>query len=150
MKRFFTRKSIVFLGILAALGIAAFGAYAYYSSSGTGSGSATAGDAYTANSIALSSDSISGLYPGGAAVPVVVHVHNPNPGAAFVNQITGSVADSGSCLGSWFTVAPIAYGQDIPKGANGPDASTTVTFNDNGANQDDCQNAALTINWSSN
>jgi hypothetical protein len=90
------------------------------------------------------------LFPGGAAVPVTVHVHNPGSGAEFVNQITGTVADNGACLGSWFTVAPISYGQDVPAGSNGPNTSTTVTMADTGGNQDACQNASMTINWSSN
>jgi hypothetical protein len=150
MKFIKSKKGVALLATLAVAVLAAVGAYAYYTSSGTGTGSATGGAAYAANSVQLSSDAISGLYPGGDAVPVTVHVHNPNPGAAYVDQITGSVADNGGCMGSWFTVAPIDYGQDVAKESDGPNTSTTVTFNDNSGDQDACQNASLTITWSSN
>jgi len=151
MKKFLTsKKGIALFATMIVAIAAAVSAYAYYTSSGTGSGTATGGSAYAANSVQLSSAPISGLYPGGDPVAATVSVHNPNPGAAFVNQITGSVATSGLCLGSWFTVAPITYGHDIAKGAAGPDATTNVTFNDNGGNQNACQDTALTITWSSN
>ena len=44
-------------------------------------------------------------------------------------------------LGSWFTVAPISYATDVAKTADGPDGTTTVTFNDDSlVNQNACQN----------
>jgi hypothetical protein len=151
MKQFLrSKKAIVPLATMVATVVAALGAFADYSGPGAGLVTATAGAAYDPNTVQLSSDDIRGrLYPGGDPVNVTVHVHNPNPGAAFVDQITGSVANGGDCLGSWFTVAPIDYATNVAKHADGADAATTVTFNDNGGNQNACQDATLTIHWRS-
>jgi hypothetical protein len=147
MKRVITsKKGIALLATLVVAAAAAVGAYAYFSSTGAGSGSAAVGNSST---IILSSDPVGNLFPGGPSIPVTVHVVNPGGGNEQVNTITGAVQDNGGCLGSWFTVAPINYNQDLSPGA-GPDASTTVTLNDIHAPQDACQGATMTINWSSN
>jgi hypothetical protein len=141
------KKKRVLVGLTIAMLAVAGAAFAYFTSSGEGTGKATVGSSST---IALSSDAITGLFPGGAAVPVTVHVHNPGGGAEFVNTISGTVADNGECKGSWFTVSPITYKEDVGAEASGPDAKTTVTMTDTGGNQDACQGLGMTINWSSN
>jgi hypothetical protein len=149
MRKLFTRRRLIALGLAAvAVGIAG-GAFAYFSSTGSGSGTATVG---SSASIQLSSPNVGTLYPGGAAVPVTVTIHNPGAGNEYVGTVSGSVANGGTggnCLGSWFTVAPVVYNTDVAAGAS-PTANTTVTMNDSGTNQDACQGATLTINWSSN
>ncbi|HZT84843.1 MAG TPA: hypothetical protein VE984_05415 [Gaiellaceae bacterium] len=147
MKRFIkSRKGLVLLATLVVAAAAAVGAYAYFTSTGSGSGTASVG---MSSNIQLSSPLVGTLYPGGPAVPVTVTIHNPSSGQEYVGTITGTVADNGGCQGSWFTVAPISYNQEVAGGAS-PTASTTVTMNDSTTNQDACQNATMTINWSSN
>lgn len=141
------KKLIVAISAVAVVALAG-AAFAYFTSSGTGTGNATVG---SSGQIALSSDAISGLFPGGADVNVTVHVSNAaNSGNEYVNVISGSVADNGSCLGSWFQVDPITYQHDVTHGASGPDATTSVRLLDSGGNQDPCQGKTMTINWSSN
>ena len=146
MKKSMRKRVTVTLTVVASLALAV-SAYAYFSSTGSGTGQATVG---SSSAVQLSSDAITGLFPGGADVPVTVHVHNPGSGAEYVGTISGSVATSGSCLGSWFQVDPITYNTDVAAGANGANASTKVRMLDSGTNQDACQGQTLTINWSSN
>src|SRR5439155_16132730 len=132
--------------VAGALAVVAFAgaAFAYFTSNGTGTGTADVGSSSTIN---LSSDAVAGLFPGGADVPVTVHVHNPGGGAEYVGTISGSVADNGGCLGAWFTVDSINYNTDVAAGSNGSDAVTNVRLADTGSEQDACQGATMTINW---
>ena len=74
MKRFTTKRRWLLLGVVTVVaGMAAFGAYAYWTASGTGSGTATVG---TDNGVTIAvTDTGSALYPGGSAT-VTFHVHN--------------------------------------------------------------------------
>ena len=147
MKVIKSKKGIALLATLAVAVVAAVGAYAYFTSTGTGTGSASVGSSAGIN---LSSDAVSGLFPGGVDVPVTVHVANPGNGNEYVGTISGSVQTSGGCQGSWFVVDPIAYNTDVTHNASGPNAATAVRMLDSGTDQDACQGLTLTINWSSN
>lgn len=144
----FSKRTWVVLGLIAAVAaLASVGAYAYFTAAGSGTGTASVG---AATGITITSDNQSAdLYPGGGSVSVDVHVTNPGSGQQFVDDVSGSVADSAGCLGGWFTVATIDANQNIAPGAT-YDTSTTVTMADTGTNQNACQNADLTINWVSN
>jgi hypothetical protein len=145
--RFFTRrKGVASLTALVVAAVAAFGAYAYYTSTGSGSGSATVG---SSSAIQLSGSPVAQLFPGGADAPVTVSIHNPGGGGEHVGTVSGTVADNGGCLGSWFIVDPISYGATVAAGAT-VTAGTNVRMADSGTNQDACQGKTMTINWTSN
>jgi hypothetical protein len=141
-----TKKKAAVLAAAAAVALTAGAAFAYFTASGSGTGSATVG---SASNITLSSDAVSGLFPAGADVPVTVHVTNPGSGAQYVDTISGSVADSGGCLGAWFQVDSITYQDTLAAGASDT-ANTAIRMLDSGTNQNACQGLTLTINWSSN
>jgi hypothetical protein len=149
LRRFTKKRTIVALSVVAVL-VGAGAAVAYFTASGGGTGSASVG---SSSSIGLSSSAVSGLFPGGADVPVTVHVHNGGSGNQNVGTISGSISDTttsgGTCKGSWFQVDPVAYNTTVDAGATA-DVSTKVRMLDDGTNQDACQGANLTINWSSN
>lgn len=146
MAKYVTKKRVVVLTIVAlAIGVGTT-AFAYFSSTGAGTGSATVG---SSSAVVLSSPSVGPLYPGGADVPVTVSIQNPGSGNEYVNQVTGAVATNSGCLGSWFVVDPVTYGGDVTHGAT-VTASTNVRMLDASANQDACQGKTLTINWTSN
>jgi hypothetical protein len=147
--RFFTRKRSIISGVVAIVAVAAiaFGAYAYFTSSGSGSGNATVG---TTSNIQITNDTpVAQLYPGGADVPVTVHLHNPGGGNEYVADVSGMVADNGGCLGSWFVVDTKHYNAEVNHGATN-DTTTNIRMLDSGTDQSACENATLTINWSSN
>jgi hypothetical protein len=145
MAKYVTKKRALVLAVAAlAVGLGT-GAYAYFSSTGSGTGTATVG---TSSAVQLSSASVGPLYPG-ASVPVTVSIHNPGGGSEFVNQVTGSVANNGTCLGSWFQVTSAAYAATLAAGATDT-VSSSVQMVDSGTNQDVCQGKSMTITWSSN
>jgi hypothetical protein len=146
MKRFSKRTWVAIVAVLA-IAMSAIGAFAYFTAAGSGSGNATVG---AATGVVITSD-VNGtdLYPGGGDESVDVHVNNPGSGQQFVNDVSGTVADSGGCLGSWFQVDTIDLNANIAPGDT-VDTTTAVRMNDDGTNQDACQNKSLTINWTSN
>jgi hypothetical protein len=121
--------------------------YAYFTNSGSGTGNAGVG---TSTAITLSSGAVSGLLPGGPAVPVTVTVTNPGAGSQYVDTISGLVTTQAGCLGTWFTVAPITYQQTLLAGASSAPLATTITMIDSLTNQDVCKSLTMVINWSSN
>jgi hypothetical protein len=145
MARHGKKKAIVLAVAVLAIALGT-GAYAYFTSTGSGTGSATVG---SSSGIQLSSPSVGTLYPGGADVPVTVTIHNPGGGAEFVNQISGTVANNGGCLGTWFQVDSASYAATLAAGATDA-VSTNVRMLDSGSDQNVCQGKSMTINWSSN
>jgi hypothetical protein len=134
------------LAVAAIAGVtAAVGAYAYFTNSGSGSGTATVG---TSSGITLSGSPAQLLYPGGADRSVTVTITNPGSGAQYVGTVSGTVADNGGCDGDWFEVDPVLVGATLAPGAS-TTRSTVVRMLDSGTNQDACKNASMTITWSS-
>ena len=146
MKRFSKRTWVAIVAVLA-IAMSAISAFAYFTAAGSGSGNATVG---AATGVVITSD-VNGtdLYPGGGDESVDVHVNNPGSGQQFVNDVSGTVADNGGCLSSWFQVDTIDLNANIAPGDT-VDTTTAVRMNDDGTNQDACQNKSLTINWTSN
>src|SRR5262249_41256355 len=124
MKKFFrTKRGIILLATMVAAAIAAVGGYAYFTSIGSGSGGPTVG---TSSNIQITSDTpVAQLYPGGADVPVTIHLSNPGGGNEFVNDVSGTVADNGGCLGSWFQVDTKHYAAVVNHGQS---AATTTSI----------------------
>jgi hypothetical protein len=145
-----SKKGIAaFLVTLAVVAFSAAGAFAYFTNLGAGTGSVTVA---SASAIALSSeapDPSDALHPGGPGVNIPVLVENNSDGAQHVGTVSGSVADNGACLGSWFQVKSVALDQTID-GNDQATAVSNVKLLDAGVNQDVCQGKTLTINWSSN
>lgn len=148
MIRWLTQSKKRTLAVVSGLAVLvmAVGAIAYFTASGSGTGTATVG---SASPIQLSSPTVSTLYPGGTDVPVTVSITNPGAGAQRVGTISGTVVDNLTCSGSWFQVDSIAYDTTVAPGATAT-ASTNVRLLDSGTNQDACQGQTMTINWSSN
>lgn len=140
------KKGIAALAAAVVVAIGAIGAFAYFTSTGSGSGSATVGSAST---MVLSSPNVGTLYPGSGTVPVTVTINNPGTGSQYVGTISGTVTTQGGCLGSWFTVAPITYNAQVAGGAS-PTANTTVEMNNVASSQDACQGLTMAIAWTSN
>ena len=171
MKRFKSKKALVFLGVIVVAIAAAIGAYAYWTASGAGSGSATA--ASGESNLVVAATGWADLAPN-VSKPVNVTVTNPstNPDKAYVTGVsiddsyvsgaTGSPAHGGNgittsaagCLSQWFSMSAtsVAVGQDLAPGATSSSKLLgNVTFNDDSAvNQDACKGASITIHLLSN
>lgn len=103
-----TRRTIV-MGSAAALVMSGGVAYAFWSSTGAGTGTANASQfqAVTANVTTVSSSATT-LYPGSGATPIIINIHNPN---AFTVKVTGVTLTDGQ----------------VPSGVSGAKDSTACT-----------------------
>ena len=153
--RKFPRKALVAGGLVATLAIGGV-AFAFFSNSGIGTGSASVGQSST---VTIDGTITGTLYPAGAPAAVSVDVTNPGSGSQYVgsvtlDSITTDSAHSGCDLSvsgsnAAFTMAdisvaaPLAAGTDTVK-------SGSLQMNDTGIPQDACQHAPLTLHFTSN
>jgi hypothetical protein len=150
MKFMNKKRAIVALAAIAVVAFAGV-AYAYFTTTGAGSGSATVG---TSSAVVLHGTAPATLYPGTSSV-VNFTVDNPSSGHQLVNTIhldsvSTDVAHS-ACVTTDFTMPDVVATQDVPAG-NGTaiTATGTLTLNNTSVSQDDCKNAPLTLHLSSN
>jgi len=122
-------------------------AYAYFSSTGTGSGTASVGTA--ANNISVTGSTSGTLYPGGS-VSVSFTASNP---ATFKQKLStihlSSVSAPVGCTDTWFHMSDVTVGAEGVLNAGANNAALTVTgslaMDESGTNQDACKNASLTL-----
>ncbi len=132
-------------------------AVAYFTSSGSGTGTASVG---ASSNVTLHGAVAGSLYPGASAT-VSLTLDNPSPGSEFVGtvhleSITPDAGHSGCSTAIAggnpdFTMPDVAVNQSFPNG-NGQALATTgtLTMRETGVNQNACQGATLTLNLTSN
>ena len=148
MSIFGTRKNRL-LAVVAAVALVAVGgglAFAYWTGTGSGVGSATTGVSTTFD---VTSDPPSGaaLTPGGPAQTVDFTVTNPGTGSQNLSSVVVTVANAdgtawvavAGCSSADYTLGTptITYGEVA--GGTGVDGTVTVTMNDLTTDQDACQ-----------
>ncbi len=142
------RKRTLIGGLVAAFVLmGAFGAYAYWTTGGSGSGSATAGT--TTNNLTIASPSVTGITPG-SSTPVTVTLTNPNSYSVHVDTVSTVITTSvGGCLPADFTFPAKVLNTTIA--ALGTASFTQgLAFADTAVNQDSCKGATVTLTYSSN
>jgi hypothetical protein len=154
MRNVFRQRRMIKLGVtLLVLGAVGF-VYAQWTTNGTGSGYAKAGQETDLSTVDVSadvtSDPNSQLYPGTNG-DVVIKIHNPNHYSVTVTQIstgTGSVTSSGgngTCTTNAVSLnSPQSVSITVP--ANSDSAETHLANAAHMGNSDNgCQNATFTI-----
>jgi hypothetical protein len=130
-------------------------AYAYWTSSGTGSGSATTGT--SAGFTVTSQDPTGGpLTPGGGGETVGFTITNPGPGVLKLSSVVITVAnddgstwtptgDAAGCSTLDYAIAAptVTYGNILALGNR--TGTVVVTMNNLGTNQDACKNVAVPL-----
>lgn len=126
-------------------------AYAYWTTSGSGTGSATTG---TAVAWDVTTDAATGdpLSPDGPAQTVAFHVHNDSSGVQNLQAVNVTVAGaagdawtSGTCSAADYEVgAPTFTPGDVASGDT-VDGTVTIQMIDTGSNQDDCKNVTVPL-----
>lgn len=135
------------------------GAFAYWTLSGSGTGSATTGT--VSGSITVNQTStVTNLRPGGTAQTLSGDFDNSDDSPVFVTSVTVSIDSvvtspvGGSCDATDYTLtnATMTVGAQIPSGsAQGSWTGATIAFNNKGAvNQDDCQGATVNLAYVAN
>jgi hypothetical protein len=142
-------KKKIILAAAAVVVIGAGSAFAYWTTTGSGTGSGTT--AASNGTVVLHASFANGLTPGGST-PVSFTADNAGSSSLQVGTVTTVVTASGTCDASWFSVAPVAENQTIAAGASGVALANggTLTFTDAAVNQDACKSATITLTLSSN
>lgn len=146
------KKSKTIIAIAAIAGLASSGiAYAYWTTPGTGTGTATTGNVVgiTVNA----TTSAANLYPGGPAQPLAGNFDNGNAGAVFVTSVTAALgALPTGCLPADFTIAGTAnVGANVAAGTGvGSWSGLSITMNNTGVNQNACKASSIPLVLTSN
>ena len=145
-----SKRTLVLLGVMVVAIAASIGAYAYFTTTGSGTGSATTG---SSSAVTIYGSTASTLYPGTSSVENFT-LDNPSPGHQYVTKIhfvnaTGASITSGNCLAADYSMPDVTVNQDFPTG-NGQTvtATGTVSYANNG-DQDLCQGKTVTLNFTS-
>ena len=143
-------KRTIAIAVIVAILAVAGAAFAYFSSTGSGTATATVG---TSQALTVNGTTSGALYPGGSTA-VSFTAANPSSGHEYLSTIhLASVSvDSAhsTCTTSWFSMPDVSASQDIPSGtgANATAVTATGTLSmSNTGNQDACQGATLTLNF---
>jgi hypothetical protein len=150
MKLIKTKKGFALLAMLAVAAVAAVGAYAYWTTTGSGNGSAL--NASSNGTIVLHASFAPGLTPG-ASEAVSFTADNLNSSSLYVGTVSSVVSTSDAgCLPADFTVPPAIENQTIPANTSGValGIDSTITFADTALNQDHCKGATVTLTLTSN
>lgn len=163
LRRFTKKRVILALGVVAAL-VVAGAAVAFFTSTGTGTGSAQVGSA--AHWTMTPSAATGGpMFPGSGTSTIAYTVKNPGADNRHLNGTSAAVANDGAtpdanivengspvagCHASWFTATDTGPGaQNVPGGAT-VSGSVAVTMQDSGTDQSSCQSHNPDITISAN
>lgn len=156
MNRVIGKRALIALGGTCALAIAGV-AIAYFTTTGSGTGTAAVG---SSSAVTLHATVSSTLYPG-ASSPVTFTVDNPSAGSQRVGTISlASISvDAGHSSCSTvitggnpdFAMPAVAVNKTfVPGNGLSVTPAGTLTMNETGVNQDACQGATLTLNLTNN
>jgi len=148
------KRKFVLLAVVAVVtGFTAFGAYAYWTSTGAGDGTASTGTTTTVTVNQLST--VSGLYPGGPAVALSGNFDNPNSGKVYIGSVTASVTDTSAgtdCAAGNFQIGGTSNtpGEIVAGNGVGSWSGLTIKMLDPNSNQDLCKNVTVNIHYVAN
>ncbi|MBS1890860.1 MAG: hypothetical protein JST59_06185 [Actinobacteria bacterium] len=154
---FITKRRALFGLTTALLVVIASGAYAFFTTTGSGTGTAAVG---SSSAVTLHATVTGSLYPGSSS-PVTFTVDNPSSGKQKVGTITLTSITPDASHSSCSTVLtggspdfkmPAVTANQIFGPGNGQavTATGTLTMNNTEVSQDACQGATLTLNLTNN
>jgi hypothetical protein len=161
IKRFMNKK-VVAIGLAAGITLGGAGAaFAYFTSSGSGPGSASVGSSTALDITQTNVTALSGLTPNGVTLPVQYKIANPTGnGAQTLGTVTASIdsisgpndTNTGvgtTCTSADFTITPSANSVgsvgDGDTFTSDTGTEPTIQMKDTGLNQDGCEGAALVL-----
>jgi len=161
MKLFSSKKRVAAIGALTAATLVGGGmAYGYWTTTGTGTGSADVA-AGQINNLSFVQDPLTDMHPGDSAQTLKVTVTNADAQSAYVTSVGAYITtDTADCDGDDFLINGVSTGVagsptpltwapgDLASGGSQANGADTVQFNNKSAtNQDVCKEAAVTINY---
>jgi hypothetical protein len=149
-----TRTGTIVVAGTATLALASGGvAFAYWTSSGSSTGTAAAG---TTSSVTIvqTLPAITGLYPGGTGKTININITNPNSSAVTLAGVTATVSGTSDpgCTAADFSISgPVYAGGVIAGGATIPASGATISMLDRAlVNQDACKGATISLAFAAN
>ncbi len=150
MSRFLkTRKKRLTLGVVVVMAVMAATAFAYWTSSGEGTGTVKASSGGA--SFEVSSTLVEGLYPGGSSA-VTVKVKDVDASQnEFLTKLEAEVekTSAAECKKEWFEVTPASQEPKVVV-AHGETKEYTVTLKmkeEAAVNQNACKGASVTLKY---
>jgi hypothetical protein len=157
-------KKFAAISIVAASALVAGGAFAYWTSTGSGTGSAATTAGVNGN-LGFATDALTAMYPGDSAQTFQVTVTNNELAGGQNSYVAGVKAhittDKVGCTGADFllngTPAPSTLATaavlswtpvDLAPQASQDTGNVTIQFNNTASNQNACKSAAVTLNYS--
>lgn len=146
------RRTAALAGVL--LLALAGAAFAYWTTSGTGSGSATTGDLSTVT--VNQTSTLTAMFPGDSPQTLSGTFTNPNSGSVYVGTVTASIASvtkaggapAGTCDATDYTLSPTTatVNAQVATGTGGTWSGPKIQFNNKtGADQNACKGATVTL-----
>jgi hypothetical protein len=148
-KSLFKKSPIVVIALVAVFALAT-GAFAYWTTTGAGTGTST--NAATNGTVVLHAITAGGMTPGKVQA-VTYTADNAGTSSLFVGTITTVVTTNpATCLATDFSVPAIVSNTRVLAGASAFPVTGTqnITFADTGINQDLCKGAIVTLTGTSN
>jgi hypothetical protein len=149
-----TRKALVAGGLVSTLALGGI-AFAYFTSTGSGTGAASVGSSTAV--VITQTNTLSAMYPNSAVQDIDLNVANSGGGNEYVGTVSISIAPASlpvGCLASWFTITNAAVNTNVTPGPThafaGATTGASIKLNDSLSSQDACQGASLVLNLSSN
>jgi hypothetical protein len=155
MRKLSKKAKFAVAGVTVAAVVGGGTAYAFWSTTGSGSGTA-ATSAGASSLLVTQTSAISGLAPGVAAQTISGTVKNTATNNAYVNSVTVSIASvtggDGACSAADYTLSggTMSVAQDLAPGATANFTGATLAFNNTASNQDGCKNAIVGLAYASN
>ena len=156
MKKHLSKRRVVVSAIVVTLAIASGVAYAYWTSTGAGSGTANA--ATPAGTLTLHAAGFTGIYPGGSKTVTFTADNAMGTDGYVATIVFGSVTSSVPACQTMltanpgqFTMATVTSNTVVPNGASGLalTGSGTLSWTNLAVDQSACKGAALTLNVTS-
>lgn len=149
------KRTLTAIAAFAVLAIAG-GAFAYFTTSGEGKGSATVG---TSQEVTVTQvGSITNLRPGGEPQAVDFAIHNPQSTKQFISSVKVTISNvegpnisvATPCTAADFKLTqPTAINKDLAAGATEFSPSgATIAMIDSESNQDGCKEATVNLSFS--
>ena len=143
------KKKIAAAAAAATLVGGASAAFAYFSTTGAGDGSATVG---TDTALTLAGTTVGTLYPG-TSVPVSFTAASTSTGTEYVGTIhlASVTTDKPGCVVADFSMPDVVANQQVaPSTTTAITAGGTLTLANTNIPQDACKGAAVTLHLTSN
>jgi hypothetical protein len=152
----FTKKRVLAAVSVVSILVVAVAAFAYWTTSGSGDGTASAGD--VAGITVNQTSTLDAMYPGDSAQTLSGDFDNGNDGPVYVGTVTASIDSvdtavgvTGTCDASDFTLehAVMTVNAEVPHGSSqGAWSGATIHFNDKTTtNQDACKGATVNLHY---